>query len=78
MPIDSSFKLGLVALFMSSQYVGGITRLLSWLVKCTISSNFSHHIYKNSGKQKIHIHILFVKDVDTQSNLLLDSRMEKI
>ena len=56
MPIDSSFKLGLVALFMSSQYVGGITRLLSWLVKCTISSNFSHHIYKNSGKQKIHIH----------------------
>lgn len=57
MPIDSSPKLVLVALFLASQYVSGIARLLSWLVKCTICSYFSHsHIYKNPGKKKIHIH----------------------
>ena len=50
MPIDSSSKLGLVSFFICSQYVGGIAGLLSLLVKCTISSYFSHHIYKNSGK----------------------------
>lgn len=78
MPIDSSSKLVLVALFLVSQYVTGIARLLSWLVKCTICSYLSHsHIYKNPRKKKIHIHREKVSNVTSDVTVhVLACRLE--